>query len=154
MELQDLENENIPIDINRIQTFPTGDSYVNALLSCHDSRLRHEQNAANDFIDCVMQMSALTTLRAVYQELFEQGLNSGPFILQLMICMRVTSSDWNIKYIIDLEWAASQPLEFMQHPYWLTSEAVDVIDPEAYNALRQEFIQIFTEEEREICADT
>ncbi|KMP06737.1 hypothetical protein CISG_06268 [Coccidioides immitis RMSCC 3703] len=125
MELQDLENENIPIDINRGQTFPTVDSY----------------------------MSALTTLRAVSQELFEQGLNSGPFIFQLtdMHASNIlVDKNWNIEYIIDLEWAASQPLEFMQPPYWLTSQAVDVIDPEAYNALRQEFMQIFTEEERDI----
>ncbi|EER28268.1 hypothetical protein CPC735_061410 [Coccidioides posadasii C735 delta SOWgp] len=148
-----LENENIPIDVNRSQTFPTVDSYVNAILSCHDSRLRHEQNAVNDFIDCVMQMSGLTTLRAVSQELFEQGLNSRPFIFQLtdMHASNIlVDKNWNIEYIIDLGWAASQPFEFMQLPYWLTSQAVDVIDPEAYNALRQGFMQIFTEEEREI----
>ncbi|EEH34211.2 hypothetical protein PAAG_05260 [Paracoccidioides lutzii Pb01] len=153
IELQDLENENIPIGINRSQTFPTVDSYVNALLSCHDSRLRHEQNAANDFIDCVMQMSALTTLRAVAQEFFDQTLNSGPFIFQLtdMHASNIlVDKNWKIKYIIDLEWAASWPLEFVQPPHWLTSQAVDVIDPEAYNALRQEFMQIFAEEEREI----
>lgn len=71
---------------------------MNDLLSCHDNRLLHEENAVNDIPDC---------------------------------------------------WAASLPAEFMKTPYWLTNQAVDVIDRDSYNLLREEFMKIFEEEEKQ-----
>lgn len=35
----------------------------------------------------------------------------------------------------------------MQTPYWLSAQAIDRIDPEAYNMLREEFMSIFESEE-------
>lgn len=41
MELQDLENENVPTHISRDYTYNTVESYVMDILGAHDSRLRN-----------------------------------------------------------------------------------------------------------------
>lgn len=56
--------------------------------------------------------------------------------------------DWNIKHIIDLEWACSLPLELVMVPHWLTGKGVDQLGPEYerfehcyrqfFDAIRQE----------------
>ncbi|KAK2798120.1 hypothetical protein FQN50_008931 [Emmonsiellopsis sp. PD_5] len=154
VELQVLENEHIPLDnvIPRQQTFHGVDSYVNRLLSMHDTRLRHQPNAVNNIADCAGQMSALAMMRTVAHEFFDCDLNHGPFIYMLtdLHASNIFVDEyWNIKFLIDLEWAASLPLEFMQPPSWLTNEQCDVIDATRYNELREEFTEILEEEERE-----
>jgi hypothetical protein len=87
------------------------------------------------------QMSALALMRTLSRQFFDHNLNNGPFIFRLTDLHAsniLVDKDWNIKCLIDLEWAASLPLEFMQTPSWLTSQAVDEIDAEAYNTLREE----------------
>ncbi|KAL1986880.1 hypothetical protein VTN96DRAFT_5297 [Rasamsonia emersonii] len=37
----------------------------------------------------------------------------------------------------------------MKTPYWLTNQAVDVIDRDSYNLLCEEFMKIFEEEEKQ-----
>lgn len=81
--LQDLENEKIPVDISRDQTFTSVDSYVNDLLECHDSRLRYQPNAVNSESDCVSQITALAVIRAMCPQFFDRRLNHGPFIFSL-----------------------------------------------------------------------
>ncbi len=150
LEIQDLENNEIPIDIPRDRTYNTVDSYTNALLSCHDKRLRFQPNAVHNGADCAAQMSALTMMRAVHQEFFRPELNHGPFCARLTdmnINNLIVDENWNIKYYIDLEWTAILPPEFMQPPSWLTGQAVDEINSEEYNKRREEFMDIFEEEE-------
>lgn len=65
LEIQDLENENVPVDIPRDYTYSSVDSYVTDILAFHDSRLQHQPNAVNDGEDCIYQMSALTMMRTM-----------------------------------------------------------------------------------------
>ena len=57
--------------------------------------------------------------------------------------------DWNIKYVIDLEWACSLPTENLQVPWWLTGKAVDEIqtDLESFESCYKKFIDAFEQEE-------
>lgn len=149
--LQDLENAKIPVNMSRNQMFSSVDSYVNALLSCHDNRLKLQPNAVKSGGDCASQMTALALMRTIRPHFFDQNLNNGPFIFSLTDLHAsniLVDKDWNIRCLLDLEWAASLPIEFMQTPDWLTSQAVDMIDPEGYNAIREEFMAIFEEEEK------
>ncbi len=150
LEIQDLENDGIPLDIPRGRTFCTADAYVDALLSCHDSRLQHQPNAVNDAGDCVSQMCALVLLRALRPRFFDPKLNHGPFapvLTDLNVHNIFVDDDWNVTCIIDLEWTAVLPLEFIRTPRWLTSQAVDEINVDNYNVSREEFMGIFEKEE-------
>ncbi|KAL9120797.1 MAG: hypothetical protein Q9187_002641, partial [Circinaria calcarea] len=58
--------------------------------------------------------------------------------------------DWHIKYIIDLEWACSLPMEMQNPPYWLTGQGVDNLTGERlaeYDKVREEFMEAFEYEE-------
>ncbi|OAP55990.1 hypothetical protein AYL99_10142 [Fonsecaea erecta] len=151
LEIQDLESEGIPLDVPRNRTYYTVGSYVDDLLNCHDNRLRHQPNAVNDIGDGVSQMAALTMLRAVRPDLFRRSLNHGPFVMLLTDMNRhnlIVDQNWNIMCHIDLEWTAILPVEFMQPPLWLTNRAVDQVEVDAYNKLREEFMLAFEEEEK------
>lgn len=52
MELQNLENENMPTNLPRDFTYSTVESYVTDILRFHDSRLRNQSNAVNNLQDC------------------------------------------------------------------------------------------------------
>jgi len=62
-EIHQLENEGIPLDIPRDVTYTDTCSYVNALLSYHDKKLRHQPNAIFSFGDGLSQTCALTATR-------------------------------------------------------------------------------------------
>ncbi|GAT25267.1 hypothetical protein RIB2604_01902210 [Aspergillus luchuensis] len=82
-EIQELENGSIPIDMPRDFTYSTVDSYVVALLACHDSRMQHQPNAVTDLKDGIYQITALTMMKALFPHFFQRELRRGPFILQL-----------------------------------------------------------------------
>lgn len=112
-ELQSLENECIPVNIPRNQPFFSVDSYVNSLLSYHDDRLEYQPNAVNGPGDCATQMTALAFMRTVRPHFFSPSLNHGPFVFcltDLHASNIFVDKDWNIKCVIDLEWAASLPV--------------------------------------------
>ena len=48
LEIQELENEEIPTNMPRDYTYSTVDSYVTDTLRIHGNRLRHQPNAIND----------------------------------------------------------------------------------------------------------
>ena len=153
LEIQDLENDGIPLNVPRARTYCTVDAYVDALLSCHDSRLQHQPNAVNDAGDCVSQMCALVILRALHPRFFDPKLNHGhfaPSLTDLNFNNMIVDDDWNVTCIIDLEWTAVLPLEFIRTPRWLTNQAVDEVDVDQYNKLREEFMEIFETEERRL----
>ncbi|RVX74003.1 hypothetical protein B0A52_02893 [Exophiala mesophila] len=150
-ELQDLESEGIPLDIPRNRTYDTVGAYIDELLHCHDSRLRYQPNSVFELGDAVSQMAAHATLRTVRADFFRRDLNEGPFTMQLTDMNRhniIVDRDWNLTCHIDLEWTAILPQEFMQPPLWLTNQAVDTLDVDAYNKLREEFMQAMEEEEK------
>ncbi|KAK2808898.1 hypothetical protein FQN50_004374 [Emmonsiellopsis sp. PD_5] len=155
--LQGLENAGAAMSIMRDRTYTSVISYVSDLLSYHDNRLRCEPNGVKGLGDCVSQMCALTVMRAVASQFYSQNLDSGPFTFTLTDLHQsniFVDDDWNITYIIDLEWAASLPVEFTQLPHWLGGKDIDAIEPEAYNTLHEEFTDILKLEEREIYGDS
>jgi len=152
-QLHQLENEGIPTDIGRGTTYVTTESYLLDVLACHDSHLIHQLNAVNDEDDCRAQMAALTTIRAVLPRFIRQDLRRGPFLLTLTDLHQsniFVDDEWNIKYLIDLEWACSLPMEMQHPPYWLTSQTVDGLVGEQltlFDEIYREFLDIFAHEE-------
>lgn len=152
-QLHQLENESIPTNISRDTTYVTTESYMFDVLSCHDSHLVHQQNAVNDENDCRSQMAALATMRAVLPRFIRQDLRRGPFLLTLTDLHQsniFVDDEWNIKYLIDLEWACSLPMEMQHPPYWLTSQSIDgLVDEQLtlFDKTYREFLDIFEHEE-------
>ncbi|RAH46494.1 uncharacterized protein BO95DRAFT_472928 [Aspergillus brunneoviolaceus CBS 621.78] len=149
LEIQDLENQHVPVDIPREFTHNTVDSYVSDILAFHESRLHHQLNAVNDFQDALFQMAGLTVMRAVRNLFFRPDLRRGPFYMSLTDLHQsniFVDDDWNITNLVDLEWACSRPAEMIHPPYWLSNQSVDGIDSDAYESLHSEFMQAFAEQ--------
>jgi hypothetical protein len=158
-QLHQLENEGIPTAVCRGTTYVTTESYLFDVLACHDSHLVHQLNAVNDEDDCRSQMAALATMRAVLPRFIRQDLRRGPFILTLTDLHQsniFVDDEWNIKYLIDLEWACSLPIEMQHPPYWLTSQTVDgLVDEQLtlFDKIYREFLDIFAHEEALLLPD-
>lgn len=54
----------------------------------------------------------------------------------------LVDENWNVKYIIDLEWACSQPIEMIHPPLWFGGSTIDGIDLEFFTELHGEFMDI------------
>ena len=150
IQIQELENENIPVDIQRNCTYSTVDTYVSDILSLHDSRLLYQPNAINDSSDFLYQASCLATMRTVFHSFFNRRFRHGPFIFSLTDLHPsniLVDEDWHITSLVDLEYACSLPIEMIHPPHWFTTLAVDRIVPEEYNQQRLEFMTILTTEE-------
>lgn len=154
LRLQELENEGIPIKIERQDTYTAVESYVQDLLSYHDSRLLHQPNAVNGPNDAKMQMAAIAGMRAVMPQFLDCSLRHGPFVFSLTDLHQsniFVDEQWNIKYLIEMEWACSRPIEMQQPPYWLISCGVDEMLGDRfsqYNEVREEYMEAFEKEER------
>ncbi|KAL4891609.1 hypothetical protein BDV59DRAFT_194291 [Aspergillus ambiguus] len=112
--LQQLENWNIPSGIARDTTYMSADTLYLDLLASHDNRLRFQGNAIFDENDACRQAADLVLMRATLPQFTDSSLRDGPNIF--------VDRDWNIRHIIDIEWACSLPLENLLVPYWLTGE--------------------------------
>jgi hypothetical protein len=155
LEIQDLENEEIPTNIPRDYTYSTVDSYVTDILRIHDSRLRHQPNAINDTGDYIYQTSALTAMRTVFPSFFNPELRRGPFAFTFTDFHQsniFVDEDWHITSLVDLEWACTRPIEMLRTPTWLTDKAVDEIaeEPAEYDMMRREFMDILVAEEQRL----
>lgn len=150
LRIHQLENERIPVDISRNTTHASVDSYINDILSFHESRLRHQPNAVCHLEDGFYQTSALMVMRSIWSCYFRREFLRGPFFLNLTDIHQsniFVDDEWNIKSFIDLEWACSCPVEMIHPPYWLTSQAIDSISLEDYQILHAEFMEALAEEE-------
>ena len=151
--VQQLENEQIPVDIPRHLTYTSVDSYVIDILNClHDSRLRHQPNGASDKSDCIYQMSALAAMKAVSSLFLRRDLRHGPFLFNLTDLHQsniLVDDNWNITCLIDLEWALSSPIEMIHPPRWLANQDIDQMHEETYDPVRQEFMDILEDTEQE-----
>lgn len=155
LEIQDLENDCIPTDMARCNTYSTVESYIVDLLRLHNSRLRHQANAINNTSDYIYQASALTAMQATFPSFFTRELCRGPFTFTLTDLHQsniFVDDDWHVTSLIDLEWACSRPIEMTRTPTWLNNKAVDEIAEEAagYDGVRSEFIEIMANEERSL----
>ncbi|OBT56003.1 hypothetical protein VE04_03024 [Pseudogymnoascus sp. 24MN13] len=153
LQIHQLENGGIPTKIDRDTTYATTECYFLDVLSCHDNHLTHQLNAINDESDCRSQMAALATIQTVLPRFIRHDLRRGPFLLTLTDVHQsniFVDDEWNIKYIIDLEWACSLPMEMQHPPYWLMSQAVDGLADEElalFEVKYSEFHRIFAREE-------
>ncbi|EEP82830.1 predicted protein [Uncinocarpus reesii 1704] len=149
--IQELENENIPIDIPRDRTYSCVESFVVDVLSCHNSRLEHQPNAINDIMDYASQAGALTAMQAIFPLFFRRDLRRGPFVFTLTDIHQsniFVDEDWNITSLVDLEWGCSLPVEMLQPPHWFVNQYVDKIENEDFDNARKEFMVAFTAEEQ------
>ncbi|QSS55177.1 hypothetical protein I7I53_02987 [Histoplasma capsulatum var. duboisii H88] len=151
--LHQLENWAIPSGIARNMTYTSSDSFYLDLLASHDNRLQYQRNAAYSEEDVRAQAKDLVLMRASLHKFTDRYLHNGPFIMQLtdMHASNIfIDKDWNIKHIIDLEWACSLPLGNLLPPFWLTGIGVDQIKGPEYERFRasyEKFTEIFEQEE-------
>lgn len=156
LRLHQLENEGIPTNINRSLTYPTADTYYLDLLSCHDSRIRHQPNSLNDENDGHAQMANLTIMRALLSHFTDRELRHGPFFYKLTDLHQsniFVDSDRHIRCLVDLEWACSLPAETLRPPYWLTGRPADDLIGEhldTFSKAHHEFMEIFEKEEKSL----
>ncbi|KAJ8059608.1 hypothetical protein OCU04_011263 [Sclerotinia nivalis] len=154
LRLQQLENEGISTNIDRSLTYSATDAYYLDLLSCHDSRIRHQPNSLNDESDGRAQMANLTIMRSLLSHFTNREFRHGPLILRLTDLHQsniFVDDDWNIKCLIDLEWACSLPVETMRPPYWLTGCPADDLvgqNIDSFSKAQHEFMEVFEEEEK------
>lgn len=155
-QFHSLENEHIPTNIARTLTYTTTDTYYLDLLACHDSRIRNQPNSISDEKDGYTQMANLVTMRGLLPHFTSRSMRQGPFVFSLTDLHGsniFVDSKWHIKYIIDLEWACSLPIEMLSPPYWITSRAVDELDGDElpkFEKACQDFTKIFEEEEKSL----
>lgn len=96
-------------------------------------------------------MCALTIMKAVAPQFYNHDYDTGPFVFSLTDLHQsniFVDKDWNVTYIIDLEWAASLPVEFIQLPHWLAGKEVDGIELDLYTAYLEEYVGILREARR------
>ncbi|KAK2767839.1 hypothetical protein FQN54_004000 [Arachnomyces sp. PD_36] len=158
LEIEKLENQEIPTNMSRDYTYSTVNSYIMDILLSHDNRLRYEPNAVTDTGDYLYQASALTAMRSVLPSFFQSDLCRGPFVFNLTDLHPrniLVDDNWNITSLIGLEWACSHPIEMLRTPTWLTGKAIDEIteDSDEYDTRRKEFIDILAEEEERMHTD-
>ncbi|PYH81174.1 hypothetical protein BO82DRAFT_416330 [Aspergillus uvarum CBS 121591] len=154
LRLHQLENAEIPTNMDRSLTFASADSYYHDILSCHDNRLRHQPKSMYGQDDGRAQMANLTMMRALLPHFTDRNLSLRPFFYRLTDLHQsniFVDKDWKIKYLIDLEWACSLPAETMRPPYWPTSRPVDDIlgkHLDTFSEAHGRFMDIFQEEEK------
>ena len=153
-QFQSLENEGIPTNIARNLTYATADAYYIDLLACHDSRIRNQPNSIVDEKDGYAQMANLFAMRGLLSHFTSRDLRHGPFVFTLTDLHGsniFVDCNWHIKYIIDLEWACSLPIEMLSPPYWMTSRAVDELEGDelqTFETAYQNFTDIFEKEDK------
>jgi hypothetical protein len=155
LRLQHLENEGVPTNIDRNLTYSTTDSYLSDLLAYHDSRIRHQPNSIRDEFDGQAQLAVLTIMRGLVTHFTNRNHRYGPFILTFTDLHQsniFVDSNWNVKYLVDLEWTCSRPVEMLHPPYWLTSRGVDQLEKgehlETFSRIHSEFMDASEKEER------
>ncbi|OJK01949.1 hypothetical protein ASPACDRAFT_50737 [Aspergillus aculeatus ATCC 16872] len=154
LRLHQLKNAGIPINMDRNLTYTSADSYYHDVLSCHDSRLRHQPNSMHDEDDGRAQMANLTMMGALLPQFTDRDLSHGPFFYRFTDLRQsniFVDKDWHIRYLIDLEWTCSLPVESLRPPYWLTGRPGDNILGEhldTFSEAHGRFVDIFQEEEK------
>ncbi|KAL1615758.1 hypothetical protein SLS56_011692 [Neofusicoccum ribis] len=152
--LHKLENSGVQLDICQGTTYSNVESYILGLLSCHDSRIRHQANSIRDHSDGEMKLSVLTAMRALLPHFASRNLRNSPFIFTLTdihLNKIFVDGEWRITSVIGLDWACVRPIEMIHPPTCLTGLRVDQLsDDNAYDLnhdLLKEFFDAFTQEE-------
>lgn len=156
LRLHQFENAGIPTGMRRDMTYPTTESYYLDLLSLHDNRMFYQPNPMDDADDGRAQMARLTIMRALLPHFTNRELRRGPFLYRLTDLHPsniFVDGNWNIKSLVDLEWACSLPAETLRAPYWLTGRSIDELSEdhlEPFERAYKEFLEVFEEEEKKV----
>ncbi|EQL01643.1 hypothetical protein G6O67_006995 [Ophiocordyceps sinensis] len=145
------ENEGILLDISRNTTFSRVNDFVLHHLTAFDNRLLYQPNAIVSRDDGWYQMTSLAAAKTIFPQLFRKDLDNGPFVFALTDLHRsniFVDEDWNISCIIDLEFACSLPIEFLQPPYWLGGKLIDEIEPMEFAPKHAAFLEHLKREEQ------
>lgn len=137
------ENEGIPANAHRRQISTSVKDFVLHHIDAFSNRLLHQPNGIESRSDAYYQMSSLAGATALFPQLFRREFNNGPFVFALTDLHRsniLVDDEWNIVCIIDLEFACSWPIEFVQPPFWLGGEAMDEVTITSFGALHEGFI--------------
>ncbi|TAQ88602.1 hypothetical protein B7494_g3062 [Chlorociboria aeruginascens] len=155
LQLQTLENENIPSAISRSSTYSTVDLYLLDLLMCHNNRIHHQPNSIHDQNDGHQQLAALTIMHAILPHFIRRNYRHGPFVFTFTDLHQsniFVDDKWHITGLIDLEWACSLPIELQGPPYWLSGRAADDIEHgeplETFGRIVTEYLEAFEQEEK------
>ncbi|EGX92473.1 hypothetical protein CCM_03846 [Cordyceps militaris CM01] len=144
------ENEGIPVDTHRRQIFTSVKDFVLHHVDAFSNRLLHQPNGIDSRGDACYQMASLAGAAALFPQLFRRDLNNGPFVFALTDLHRsniIVDEEWNIACIIDLEFACSWPVEFVQPPFWLGGEAMDEVTRTSFAAQHAGFVEHVEREE-------
>lgn len=93
-------------------------------------------------------------MRTLLFHFTNRKLRQGPFVYSLTGIHQsniFVDSDWNIKCLVDLEWACSLPVETLRVSYWLTGCSLDNLTGahfEEFKKTYNRFIGIFEQEEQ------
>ncbi|KAJ3481376.1 hypothetical protein NLG97_g7838 [Lecanicillium saksenae] len=112
--------------------------------------LLQQPNGISSRSDAYTQMASLVGAAALFPQLFRRELDQGPFVFALTDLHKsniLVDDDWRITAIIDLEFACSWPIEFVQPPYWLGGEMLNEITLECFSQKHEEFIRHVEQEE-------
>ncbi|KAM3439878.1 hypothetical protein MY4824_002385 [Beauveria thailandica] len=137
------ENEGIPVNTHRRGIFTSVKDFVLHHIDAFSNRLLHQPNGIESRGDAHTQMASLAGATALFPQLFRREFNDGPFVFALTDLHRsniLVDDEWNIVSIIDLEFACSWPVEFVQPPFWLGGEAMDEVTITSFAALHDGFI--------------
>ncbi|KAM3541973.1 hypothetical protein ARSEF1564_005142 [Beauveria bassiana] len=138
------ENEGLPPVMSRNTTFTTVQDFINSQILAFEPRFLEQPNAINSREDAWHQMTGFAGARLTLPQLLQEDLNNGPFIFALSDIHRsniFVDENWNITAIIDLEFACSWPIEFLQTPYWLECDFIEHVLPTEFLARNTEFIK-------------
>ena len=145
------ENEGILSEVSRDTTFSTVNDFVLHHIAAFDNQLLQQPNSITSHDDAWYQMTSLAAAKSVFSQFFRAELCKGPFTFMLTDLHRsniFVDEHWNITCIIDLEFAGSRPLEFLQTPYWLGGELIDEIKPTEFEAIHNKFLTYLKIEEQ------
>ncbi|KKY15201.1 hypothetical protein UCRPC4_g06428 [Phaeomoniella chlamydospora] len=155
MIIPEAENDSCPAVMDRSHTYNSVESYVLDLFKYHDNRIRYQPNSVISMDDGLDQIEALTLMRACLPNFINHDSRYGPFYLNLTDLHQsniFVDEKWNVKFIIDLEWACFRPIEMFRPPLWLTGQAIDRLVDERLADLKlklDEFLSILEKEEKQ-----
>ncbi|KAM3551241.1 hypothetical protein ARSEF4850_007974 [Beauveria asiatica] len=130
--------------MSRNTTFTTVRDFINSLILAFETRFLEQPNAINSHEDALYQMTGFAGARLALPQLLREDLNHGPFVFALSDIHPdniFVDENWNVTAIIDLEFACSWPIEFLQTPYWLGCEFIEHVLHTEFSARNTEFIE-------------
>ncbi|XWX01988.1 hypothetical protein V2A60_010020 [Cordyceps javanica] len=130
--------------MSRNTTFTTVQDFVNSRIIAFETRFIEQPNAIKSREDALYQMTGFAGARLVLPQLLREDLNDGPFVFALSDIHRSNISvdeNWNITAIIDLEFACSWPIGFLQTPHWLRCEFIEHVLPTEFSTTNSKFIE-------------